>query len=220
LAEKTKFCCFFSSYINRQTRHRGEFFQLLSRYKQVDAGGRAFNNIGYEVPRDPQTKLEFMRPYRFYIAFENESVAGYTTEKIAEAMRARCVPIYWGNPRVVEEFNPASFINANDFPSLEALAKRVEEVDRNQDLYLEYLRQPFLYENRPNEYFDHGRLLEFFGRIFADPAPPLAARRRRWFGRWLLLKRNPPHRMSLHHGLVTGPIAPTAEQSGKPPPEG
>jgi hypothetical protein len=209
LPQKTKFCCFVSSYINRKTEHRARFFELLSRYKRVDAAGKALNNLGYEVPRDPQAKLDFMAPYRFYMAFENESVPGYTTEKIAEAMRARCVPIYWGNPRVVEEFNPASFINANDFSSLEGLAKRVEEVDRSETLYQEYLRQPFFRDNRPNEYFDRDRLLDFFTRIIEDRTPPIAARRR-LFGRWLLTKRNPPHTMRYHHGSNPGPLAPTA----------
>jgi alpha(1,3/1,4) fucosyltransferase len=202
---KTKFCCFFSSYLSRKTAHRERFFHLLSRYKRVDAGGKALNNIGRELPFDPQAKLEFMQPYRFYMAFENQSVPGYTTEKIAEAMVVRCVPIYWGNPRVVEEFNPKSFINANEFPSLEALADRVAEVDRDDALYLQYLREPFFHDNRPNEYFDTKRYLDFFGRIFSDPAPPLAARQKRWFGRWLLLKRNPPHRMRLHGNNVAGP---------------
>lgn len=204
--QKTKFCCFFSSYLNRKTAHRAEFFHLLSRHKRVDAGGKALNNVGYEVPFDPRAKLDFVTPYKFYMAFENESVPGYTTEKIAEAMSARCVPIYWGNPRVVEDFNPKSFINGNDFPSLEALAARVAEVDRNDALYRQYLREPFFHNNRPNEYFSRERLLDFFGRIFADSTPPLAARQKRWFGRWLLVKRNPRHRMRLLTGGGEGPM--------------
>lgn len=68
---KTKFCCFFSSYLNRKTEHRARFFHLLSRYQRVDAGGKALNNIGYEVPFDPAAKLKFMQPYKFYVAFEN-----------------------------------------------------------------------------------------------------------------------------------------------------
>lgn len=203
-ARKTKFCCFVSSYLNRKTAHRGRFFHLLSRYKRVDAGGKALNNLGLEVPFDPQAKLGFLKPYKFYMAFENESVPGYTTEKIVEAMKARCVPIYWGNPRVVEEFNPRSFINANDFPSLEVLAARVAEVDRDDALYTQYLREPFFHNNQPNEYFDRERVLDFFERIFQDPSPPVAARRRRLVGRWLLVKRNAPHRMRIWTNSGTG----------------
>ena len=210
---KTKFCCFFSSYLSRRTEHRARFFHLLSHYKRVDAAGKALNNIGCDVPFDPQGKLEFMKPYKFYMAFENEAVPGYTTEKIAEAMRARCVPIYWGNPRIIEEFNPKSFINANDFPSLEALAQRVAQIDRDEPLYRQYLSEPFFHRNQPNEYFDHSRLLDFFGRIFVDPAPSLAARKPGWFGRWVLTKRNAHHQMRVHGRTVQGPVASTGDGS-------
>ena len=49
-------------------------------------------------PDGAPAKLEFLRPYKFNLAFENASVPGYTTEKIVDAMQARAMPIYWGNP--------------------------------------------------------------------------------------------------------------------------
>jgi len=104
---------------------------------------------------------------------------------------------------VVDEFNAKSFINANDFPSLEALAAHVSEVDQNDSLYTDYLREPYFKDNRPNEYFDTDRIRDFFGRIFTDPTPPLAAKKP-WYGRWLLLKRNPPHRMRIWSGAGEG----------------
>jgi len=130
------------------------------------------------------------------MAFENTSIPGYTTEKIIEAMRARCVPIYWGNPRVAEEFNPRSFINANDFPSNEALIEHIRRVDQDENLYRQYFEEPYFSGNVPNQYFSKDRILDFFGRVFSDPTPPLAARRRRWLKRWMVLKRKPPHVMS------------------------
>src|SRR5579862_5441930 len=46
LAARTKFCSFvISGYKRRKNHNRVEFFQKLSRYKQVDSGGRKFNNI-------------------------------------------------------------------------------------------------------------------------------------------------------------------------------
>jgi acyl-CoA synthetase (AMP-forming)/AMP-acid ligase II len=94
---------------------------------------------------------------------------------------------------------------AGDGADLTWLAARVAEVDRNDALYAQYLREPFFKNNQPNEYFDPNRILDFFGRIFADPTPPLAAREKRWFGRWLLLKRNAPHRMRIRSAVNEGP---------------
>jgi hypothetical protein len=194
--QKQEFCCFFTSKVNRETQHRWRFFDQLSQYRPVHSAGRARNNIGRSIPPDARAKHEFLQNYKFYMAFENASIPGYTTEKIIEAMRARCVPIYWGNPRVAEEFNPRSFINANDFPSDEALVDYVRRVDQDENLYRKYFEEPYFAGNVPNQYFGKDRILDFFGRIFSDPTPPLAARRRRWLKRWMVLKRKPPHVMS------------------------
>lgn len=116
MSAKTKFCCFLTRYANRKTRVRIDFFHKLCRYKKVDSGGGALNNLGYRVPEGAGAKLEFLRPYKFNIAFENGSTPGWTTEKLTDAMWARCLPIYWGSPRIGEEFNPGSFLNYFDFP--------------------------------------------------------------------------------------------------------
>jgi len=194
-AQKNKFCCFFTSYANRQTAPRINFFQKLSARKKVDSAGKALNNIGYNVPYGLQAKIDFMRPYKFYMAFENSIVPGYITEKIGEAMQARCIPIYWGDPRIAEDFNPKSFLNYHDFPNEDALIDRILEIDSNPGLYLEYLREPFFHHNTPNQYYSEDRILDFFEKIFTDDSPPIAAKKK-WFsfGRWMLVKRNKPHR--------------------------
>ncbi len=110
LAAKKKFCSFvISGYNPRKNGKRVEFFRRLSKYKQVDSGGRKFNNIGGPIPGGPRGKINFLRQYKFNIAFENRSLAGYTTEKIFEPMVARCLPIYWGNPEIAAEFNRKVF---------------------------------------------------------------------------------------------------------------
>jgi alpha(1,3/1,4) fucosyltransferase len=195
LAAKTRFCGFVVSNAGkRKTRKRVDFFHRLSRYKRVDSGGRAFNNLGGPLPGGPQGKLEFLRTCKFNIAFENQSLPGYTTEKIVEAMRARSLPIYWGNPRIHEEFNPKSFLNYFDFPNEEALIERIIELDQDDAKYLEVMRRPFLLEPSRNEWFDHQRLLDFFETVFTTPLRPVSQRRRFFrLGRWTLAKRNKTH---------------------------
>ena len=172
----------------------------MSHYKKVDSAGKAFNNIGYSVPEGPFNKIEFLRPYKFNIAFENASIPGYTTEKLFEAMLARVMPIYWGNPRVGEEFNTRSFLNYSDFPSEEALIEKIIELDQNEDKYLEYLRQPYFLHNRKNEYFSEDRILDFFERIFSTPIRPVSQRRSIFPpGRWKWVKQNKNH----YHGPAT-----------------
>jgi hypothetical protein len=193
LASKTKFCGFLAGYANSKTRVRNEFFHKLCRYKKVDSGGRALNNLGHQVPPGSPAKHQFLRPYKFNIAFENASIPGYTTEKIVEAMMARCIPLYWGNPEIAREFNPKSFINLLDFPSEEAMIDRITELDQDDAKYLEFLRQPYFHNNQPNEYYSRERLLNHFEKIFTTPIQPVS-QRRRWIqiGRWIPVKKNRP----------------------------
>ena len=195
LKGKTRFCSFVVSNANvRKTQKRVDFFHRLSRYKRVDSAGQAFNNMGGPLPMGSDAKREFLRTSKFNIAFENASVPGWTTEKLFEAMWARTLPIYWGSPRIHEEFNPASFLNYFDFPSEEALIERIIELDKDDAKYLEVMRQPYCHNNQPNEFFNLDRVLDFFERIFTTPIRPVAQRRRLFsFGRWVLVKRNKPH---------------------------
>jgi len=195
LRAKTRFCSFVVSNLDkRRIQERVKFFHRLSRYKRVDSGGRALNNIGGPLPVGPQAKVDFLRTCKFNIAFENSSVPGWTTEKLFEAMWARSLPIYWGSPRVHEEFDPASFLNYPDFPNEEALIERIIELDKDDAKYLEVMRRPYCHNNQPNEFFNLGRVLDFFERIFTTPIRPVAQRRRLFsFGRWVLVKRNKPH---------------------------
>ena len=168
LAAKTGFCSFV--YSNPLCHRRNEFFHKLSKYKEVDSGGRFMNNVGGPVP----DKLEFQRRYKFTFAFENSAYPGYTTEKLPEGVAAGSVPIYWGNSLISREFNPARFLNYADYGSDEALIERIVELDNDDQQYLDYLRQPLFYDNRPNEYYAPELLLEQFDRIFSTTKKPVA----------------------------------------------
>jgi hypothetical protein len=200
MSAKTKFCSFVvSGYHPRRNYNRVAFFQKLSKYKRVDSGGRKFNNIGGPIPGGPRGKIEFLRPYKFNIAFENRSLPGYTTEKVFEPMIARCLPIYWGDPDINEHFNPRSFLNRDDFTSDEALIEKIIELDQDDAKYLEYLRQPYFYDDQPNVFFSRQRIMDFFEKIFTTKITPVAQAGRktfsfgRLFGRWKLVKRHHWH---------------------------
>jgi hypothetical protein len=157
--EKTKFCNFIFSNPNAQLRNL--LFSELSKYKKVDSGGRAFNNIGYLV----DNKLKFQNDYKFTIAFENSEYPGYTTEKIVHPKLVNSIPIYWGNPLVEKDWSTKAFINAYNFRNLNELIEFIVEVDNNYELYYQILMEPHF--NTPKSAdLDHVNLLEFFSKIF------------------------------------------------------
>lgn len=157
-----KFCSFVVSNATGAPE-RERFFNLLSAYKQVDSGGRYKNNVGGPVPN----KRAFIQDYKFNIAFENSMCDGYTTEKIMESMQINSLPLYWGNRLVAADFNPDSFINITDYPSLEAAAEYVIHLDQDDEAYLSHLSAPWL--NQQNYLDWREQLGTFLYRIIDCP---------------------------------------------------
>jgi hypothetical protein len=192
LRDKTGFCSFVvTNWHPKKTRKRTDFFHRLSKYKKVDSAGGFLNNTGAPLPRGGTHKLDFLRSCKFHIAFENGSTPGYTTEKIVEAMQAHTLPIYWGNPRIAEEFNPRSFLNYHDFADEEALIEKIIELDKDDAKYLDYFRQPYFHNDTPNEFFSRKRLLDHFEKIFTARIQPVSSKR--YFfqvDRWIPVKKN------------------------------
>lgn len=135
---KNRFCNFVYSNGRDAMRERDDFFYMLSEYKKVDSGGRHLNNIGGNV----DNKLDFQRRYKFSIAFENACANGYTTEKILQAFAAATIPIYYGDPLVSKEFNSKAFINCHEYDSFEEVIKRIKEIDMNDELFAQYIKEP------------------------------------------------------------------------------
>lgn len=143
LKNKTDFCSFVVSKGNGYVAsEREDIFHKLSEYKKVNSGGRYLNNIG--EPDGVADKLLFQTKHKFAIAFENSSHDGYCTEKLMQAFAAGTIPIYWGDPKVKEDFNEAAFINATDYASFDEVVARVKELDNNDEEYLNMLSTPAL----------------------------------------------------------------------------
>jgi hypothetical protein len=214
LRKKTRFCAFVYA---KPIRYREAFFRRLSRYKLVDAPGRSMNNMVSIDPMPGQldwnAKIEFLRSYKFVVAFENSSRPGYNTEKLTHPIQADSLPIYWGDPDIGRSYNTARFVNANDYlpkpvrilPRLpyhrhslemsstptrwqrfsrranglladteqrfwqiggfEALIDRIVAIDRDDNLYLQHIRQPFLLGNKPP---DRSQWIARWQRIFEE----------------------------------------------------
>jgi len=147
--EKTKFCNFLYS---QDVPFRNNFFKELSKYKKIDSPGRCMNNmppIGAHSDSKKsrlavnwvKEKLNFLRPYKFTIAFENFSKPGWVTEKLPQPLLVNSLPIYFGHPEVKRDFNTKSFINYHDFNNMKEFIEHIIKVDNDDNLYKEYFGQ-------------------------------------------------------------------------------
>jgi hypothetical protein len=162
LNDKNKFCCMVVS--NPNCIERNEFFHQLSKYKKVDSGGRFLNNIGFPV----QHKMDFIKDYKFVIAFENSSFPGYTTEKLIEPFFAHSIPIYWGNPVVEKDFNVNSFINIKSVSEFDAAINKIIELDNDDEKYIAMRNESCFVDYKIPEEFSKEAIQEFFDYIIND----------------------------------------------------
>ena len=77
----------------------------------------------------PANKWDVLPWYRFCLCYENtDNVPGYVTEKIFDALRCGCVPIYLGAPNVRDYVNPHAFVDRRDFASHGELLEFISSV--------------------------------------------------------------------------------------------
>lgn len=202
LAGKREFCSFVCSNA-RGASERRELFDAVNRIRPVSSGGAWLNNVGYRVP----DKLAFQSEHKFAIAAENCSSPGYTTEKIVQTMAAHTIPIYWGDPLVTRDFNPKSFINCHDYPSFEAVAQRVAEIDQDDALWCEIMSEPWFRDGQEPEYLKQSSILDFFEHIFSQPLEQAYRRDRvgwgRIYGERMDCAFNHPVKHLARHGINT-----------------
>ena len=135
--ENKKFFCdyLFTNKTYRNGVKRYKFYNILNKKKSVNN-----SNNGKRMSLNMYTDaVHCHRPYRFSIAFENDIVDNYVTEKIIGSFLAGCIPIYDGTDYIYKYFNKDSFINAKDFDTLEDLANYVIKVDNDKELYNKYI---------------------------------------------------------------------------------
>jgi hypothetical protein len=163
-----EFCLLLTSH---ETGRRVAAYDAISRYRPVTSAGSVRRTVHPPdlEPRDGKwrpSKLRYQQNFRFTIAYEHTAAPGYTSEKLLDALLARSIPIYCGNPRVDDDVYPDCFINASDFDDLDALVEHVRRVDTDEGLAHSYLaREEFLV--RPIDVFWND-LVVFLGEATAS----------------------------------------------------
>jgi len=112
-----------SVFMGNPTPERLQFIEKSNSFFQISGYGNYFKKA---VP----SKLKYQGEFRFNLCFENSIFPGYHTEKLLQAYAMGSVPLYFGHPTVLKDFNPEAFINLADFDSMDSF---IEFVSRLSD---------------------------------------------------------------------------------------
>lgn len=166
---KEHFASFIASH-DSEYNIRGDFFKALDKRKRVESVGSYLNNMpnGETVDWLDGSKLRFQKKCKFSLCFESTKEEGFVSETIVETFYADTVPIYYGSSNIKDIFNPKAFIDISDYPDFDSAIDRILEIESNDELYLEMLRQPiFNTPTYPQDKYDE--LERFLCHIIDQP---------------------------------------------------
>jgi hypothetical protein len=105
---------------------------------RIDSLSGCLHNAEVPAGLNLKNKTSIMQHYLFYLAFENQNVDDYITEKLWGPFEAGVVPVYLGAPNVHDHVPPHSIIAVQDFDSIPELAAYLQTVANNKTMYEEY----------------------------------------------------------------------------------
>jgi hypothetical protein len=105
---------------------------------RVDSLSSCLHNADPPSGVNLRNKVEVMKHYLFYLAFENQCVEDYITEKLWGPLESGTVPVYYGSPNVKDHVPNNSIIHVDDFPTTADLAAHLIKVSKNRTMYEEY----------------------------------------------------------------------------------
>jgi alpha(1,3/1,4) fucosyltransferase len=118
-------------------------------------------------------KVQTFKNYRFAFCYENtHSVPGYITEKIFDAFRAGCVPVYLGPPNTSDHIPSDCYIDRREFSTHEELYAHLKGISASEFMQYQgrirsYLGSPMARQFTPSHVAEilRGHILSDLKRI-------------------------------------------------------
>eukprot|EP01103_Thecamoeba_quadrilineata_P013923 TRINITY_DN4004_c0_g1_i1.p1 TRINITY_DN4004_c0_g1~~TRINITY_DN4004_c0_g1_i1.p1 ORF type:complete len:643 (-),score=96.02 TRINITY_DN4004_c0_g1_i1:140-2068(-) len=129
---------------------RQRYIEELMKHISVDSYGGCLHNR--DLPKEWQfpiysdhgssmrNKILMFGNYKFVLAFENNNVTDYVTEKIMNVFQSGSIPVYMGAPNIEEWAPPNSYIRTDKFKGPADLAKYLKKVLNDKNLYNSFFK--------------------------------------------------------------------------------
>lgn len=106
--------------------NRENLVRSISKYIRVDSVSSCLHNA--ENPT--KNKIDLVRQYRVYLAFENQNEWDHVTEKVYDGLEAGIPTVYFGAPNVLQDslVPKGSIINANKYKNPKILALMIRRL--------------------------------------------------------------------------------------------
>jgi len=135
---------------------RQEMVDAVSTIDKVSCPGRWKHNDDSLKNEYGDVKMDYLRSCKFNLCPENTDAFGYTTEKLLQALAAKCVPVYWGSNNMPELgiLNQDAILFWNCGGDNSAVLNKIRELHSNDKLYKEFVSQPRFTDEAPDIIID------------------------------------------------------------------
>lgn len=140
-SSRTKDCAFVCR--NDYFGDRARIADLVERVMPISYPSDFRHNDDEMRGKYKNDKIAYLRDFRFNLCPENSNNKGYVTEKVFEAIKAGCVPIYWGNEGYPEPdiLNPKAIVYLDKDKPEEGL-RLLKKLYEDPKAYEEFASQP------------------------------------------------------------------------------
>ncbi len=157
---KKYFCAFICR--NDYFGDRAKFADEVSEIGDLSYPGNFRNNDRSMKEIYNDDKIEYLKQFKFNLCPENSDNKGYVTEKIFDAIKAGCIPIYWGSendpePEILNQ-NRILFLKLGG-DNAEVLSK-IKQLNEDELAYREFIEQPIFNVNAAEIIYSHFERLE------------------------------------------------------------
>jgi hypothetical protein len=137
-AERIRFLDYWGPQLKDQFDLFGKGWNAPKKYSFFEKlfGFKVYQN--YQGVIGDTEKMKVLSKYRFVLCFENAIQPGAITEKIFDAFKSKCVPIYWGAPDISYFIPPDCFIDYRQFKSEDELINFIKNM--NEVTYDNYIK--------------------------------------------------------------------------------
>lgn len=159
IGERNRFCALVCSH--DQNGLRKQIMSSLEKIGHIDSAGRYCQNTDSLLTEFADDKPRFLQQYRYNICPENSDHTGYVTEKIFDALKSGCIPIYNGsnnNPEPEVINHNAVLFWSTDNNSHELMA-RIRNLENSHETYMHFAHQPRLNPQASDVVWEYYNLL-------------------------------------------------------------
>ncbi|MEI0549840.1 glycosyltransferase family 10 [Brachyspira intermedia] len=152
-SKKNKFASLVASH--DATNIRKQMYNQISKIDHINCPGKLFHNDNALKQDFNNNKIEYLKEFKFNICPENTISDGYITEKLFDAFKSGCIPVYNGDENIeLDLVNKDALLFFKKDEDNTELIKEIEKLHKDDKLFDAFQKQTKIYDSMVDYLWD------------------------------------------------------------------